>query len=214
MIDIKMGTIQTPNTVDPARYHHQQTKCLNSTSSVVGYRLAGLSYHNYNNPHLSVFRDKYWGRLIPADQLEPILHSFFSQSQSTVPILESFLHDLNEIISFLLTDEGKAITFIGVSVHLLYDLSTNPPKIGLHLIDFNSCTHSPPTFDTGFLKGLESLRTHLSSVMKILTSESPTQGSFFGGSLDLRFRDEGIENRQLIQKKKIERRIAQQKGNK
>ena len=150
-----MGIIQSDEpSPDPEKLQKRKMKSDNSTSSSCGVRIGGLlhSRHLALGEKGSLFRNKYWGRLLQVDQLNHVLFSFFChqntfQKDICASIL-SRLFQLREVVTYLSYKEHR-LNLFGVSLFIIYeapDMSRDEKEkqlvsADLRMIDFGNSSH-------------------------------------------------------------------------
>ena len=155
VMDLKMGIIQSNEDATTEKLQSRKQKCEESTSLECGVRLGGI-FHACPPPSLSdssLFRNKYYGRLLQEEQLRHALFSFLiCHNTFRTDICALFLERLL-ILRDVVTDlsyKQKKLNIFGASIIFLYE----PPKpqsdksriapplhIDLRLIDFGHTSH-------------------------------------------------------------------------
>ena len=153
-----MGNTQSDTPASEEKLRSRKAKKESSTTSKCGLRLGGLLL---NKPSQSdtdrlVFRNKYYGRLLQATELDQVLYSFFLDGTSfqtavCAKILQRLLQ-LQTIVQDLSLVQRK-LNLFGASLLLIYEAENGTgttsetvshpplPVIDVRLIDFANSSH-------------------------------------------------------------------------
>ncbi|KAJ5067753.1 inositol polyphosphate kinase [Anaeramoeba ignava] len=156
MMDIKMGTRGHGLDADPEKARIQTEKCLKSTSSSLGFRLAGRKVYLKEKKEFTKFERKV-GQTMPKEQFPKELYQFFFNGVEFFEELQKFY--LEKIEKFYdLMIQFKKLRSFSSSLLFLYDGEGKlNPK--LYWIDFaHSYDNIPEGQDEdGFVFGLKNL---------------------------------------------------------
>eukprot|EP00188_Purpureofilum_apyrenoidigerum_P006116 Plantae.Rhodophyta-Purpureofilum_apyrenoidigerum.ctg894.p1 GENE.Plantae.Rhodophyta-Purpureofilum_apyrenoidigerum.ctg894~~Plantae.Rhodophyta-Purpureofilum_apyrenoidigerum.ctg894.p1 ORF type:complete len:331 (+),score=45.91 Plantae.Rhodophyta-Purpureofilum_apyrenoidigerum.ctg894:372-1364(+) len=164
ILDCKLGTRTYDDDASPAKAQRHMEKCRITTSGTLGIRFSGMqTYRKDTNEFL--FRDKYYGRKLRAEDLLGSLVEFFNNGERIrFDIARKCLESLQVLLWHL--EKQKHFFFYSSSMLIVYEGSDDAePLVDVRMIDFAHTQRSFGKNDPGCALGVSSLVNILSRMV-------------------------------------------------
>lgn len=174
VLDLKMGVRVYGDDASAEKRQRHIEKARETTSHVLGVRICGSQTYRVDTDSY-VYRDKYYGRRLDAEQAWRMLCEFFHNGlRMRFEVVARLLESLRALRSGL--ERVFSYRFYSASLLLLYEGAESEPAIepavDVRMIDFAHTTYCPDgpdaftTPDAGYLLGLRNLECMLGAILE------------------------------------------------
>jgi len=170
IMDIKMGITQHLEEMSEEKKALAISKCKNSTSFMMGFRICGIKVYNRETQEYSSW-DRFWGRNVPPSEIVHAVSKYFRYTEHRDLLIDMYTAELKKLLPLMKVQ--TAFRFVSSSLLFMYEGDANT-KDDLHsqvkMIDFaNSLpiTSGRNEVDEGYPMGLENIINVFNQIKKL-----------------------------------------------